>query len=222
LPPAAPTDLSPPDPSPWAGEEEGPFAMPGTYAASLESKVDGAWATLTDAVDFDVVPLNLATFTPADMEAVMVFRTETRELRRTVLGASELLDESGSRIKHLRQALMDTEGADPALMTELEGLKIRYDAINLAFNGDRTKGQRNVFTPPSIVDRVQRIAYDQWSTTQAPTNTHRQALVWATEAFETEFANLKQLVTDLEVLEEKAEAAGAPWTPGRIPSWQHR
>ncbi len=122
-------------------------------------------------------------------------------------------------MKHLRQALVDTPGVDPALMSDLEGLKDRYDAINLAFNGDRTKGQRNVFTPPSIVDRVQRITYDQWETTQAPTNTHKQALVWATEAFETELASLKQLLADLGALEAKAEAAGAPWTPGRVPNW---
>ena len=219
LPPAAPTDLSPPDPSPWAGEEEGPFAMPGTYKANLESKIESTWTSLTDAVDFRVVPLNLSTFAPTDMAAVMAFRQNTRELRRAVLGASELLDEVGTRVKHLRQALQDTQAADPALMTEVEGLKDRYDAINLAINGDRTKGQRNVFQPPAIVDRVQRIAYDQWYTTQAPTNTHKQAYVWAAEEFESQFANLKQVIADLEVLEEKAEAAGAPWTPGRIPTW---
>ncbi len=218
LPPAAPTDLSPPDPSPWSGEEEGPLAMPGTYSAQLESKIEGVWTALTEPVDFEVVPLNLSTFAATDMAAVTAFRTEARELRRRVLGAQKLLSEAGNRIKHLRQALEDTQGADPALMTEVEGLKSRFDAIDLAFNGDRTKGQRNVFTPPSIVSRVQRVMYDQWYTTQAPTNTHKQGLVWAEEAFDTELANLQQLVADLDTLEDKAEAAGAPWTPGRIPS----
>jgi hypothetical protein len=218
LPSAAPTDLSPPDPSPWGGEEEGPLTLPGTYSAHLASKVDGAWTALTDPVEFAVVPLNLSTFAPADMAPIMAFRTEARELRRQVLGAEKLLSEAGNRIKHLRQALHDTPGVDPALMAEVEDLKTRYDAIDLAFNGDRTKGQRNVFTPPSIVDRVQRVMYDQWYTTQAPTNTHKQGLAWAEEAFATELESLKQLVADLDTLESKAEAAGAPWTPGRIPS----
>ena len=219
LPSAAPTDLSPPDPSPWGGEEEGPLALPGTYAAHLASKIEGVWTSLTDPVELEVVPLNLSTFAPTDMAPIMAFRAETRELRRQVLGARKLLAEAGSRIKHLRQALEDTPGADPTLMGDVEDLKTRFDAIDLAFNGNRSEQQRNVFTPPSIVDRVQRVMYDQWYTTQAPTNTHKQGLEWAAEAFATELENLKQLVADIGMLEEKAEAAGAPWTPGRIPSW---
>jgi hypothetical protein len=101
-------------------------------------------------------------------------------------------------------------------MAELEGLKARYDDIVLAFKGDSTKAQRNVFTPPAIIDRVQRIAYDQWYTTQAPTTTHRQAYEWAATAFAAEMAKLEQLVADLETLEVKAEEAKAPWTPGRM------
>ena len=122
-----------------------------------------------------------------------------------------------TRLEHLRQALVDTPEADPALMAELEGLQVRYDDIVLAFTGDRTKAGRNVFTPPAIVDRVERIASDQWYTTQAPTATHRQAYEWAAEAFATEKAKLEQLVSDLDALEAKAEAANAPWTPGRAP-----
>jgi hypothetical protein len=181
--------------------------------------VEGEWTALTTPTSVDVVPLNLGTLPPADPQSVLAFRMETRDLRRAVLGASELLGEVDNRLNHLREALIATSDADPALMVELEALKARYDTINLAMNGDRTKGSRNVFTPPSIVNRVQRIAYDQWDTTQAPTNTHRQAYVWAKDAFEVEYANIQQLVTDLELLEAKAEAAGAPWTPGRVPSW---
>jgi chromosome segregation ATPase len=148
----------------------------------------------------------------------MDFRQEVRELRRNVLGASKVLGEIDKSVKHLRQALVDTPEADPALMVELEGLKTRLDAIQLAFAGDRTKSSRNVFTPPSLVGRVERIASDQWDTTQAPTTTHQQAYDWATEAYESELAEIKELVVDLEALEEKAEEAGAPWTPGRVPN----
>jgi hypothetical protein len=147
----------------------------------------------------------------------MAFRKDVRELRRNVLGASKVLDEVEVRVNHLRQALLDTPETDPALIAELEGLKSRYDEIRLAFSGDRTKSSRNVFTPPSIVGRVERIASDQWHTTQAPTTTHQRAYGWAKEAYEAELVELQQLAVDLEGLEAKAEAAGAPWTPGRMP-----
>jgi hypothetical protein len=102
-------------------------------------------------------------------------------------------------------------------MIELEDLKARHDEIVLALKGDQTKAERNVFTPPAIVARVERIASDQWYTTQAPTTTHRRAFEWAVSAFEAEMVQLEALVSDLETLESRAEDARAPWTPGRRP-----
>jgi photosystem II stability/assembly factor-like uncharacterized protein len=220
-PAAAPTVLTPPeDLPPWEEPERGPLALPGSYTATLESRVGGEWQALADPVSFEVVPLGLATLAAEDKAAVMAFQKEVRELRRSVLGAVELTAEVQKRLDHLRQALVDTPEADPALMAELAGLKDRLDAIKLTLEGDETKAERNVFTPPSISDRVERIASDQWYTTQAPTATHRQAYDWAAEAYTTELAKLEVLVQDLEALEAKAEAAKAPWTPGRVPSWQ--
>ena len=217
-PPAAPTSLAPEaELSPWQEPEQGPLVFPGSYSATLEARVGADWESLTGAVDLEVEPLNLATLTPQDQAAVMAFRKEVRELRRNVLGAANALDEIDQRIAHLRQALLDTPEADPALMVELEGLKATADDIRLAISGDRTRAERNVFTPPSIVGRVERIASDQWFTTQAPTTTHRQAYEWATVAYEVELSKMKQLVGDVEALEDRAEAAGAPWTPGRMP-----
>jgi photosystem II stability/assembly factor-like uncharacterized protein len=218
-PTAAPTDLSPAkDRAPWDEPERGPLAFPGSYSATLEAKSGGEWQKLSGPVSFDVKALELATLTAADQTAVENFQKEVRELRRSVLGATELTGEVKTRLEHLRQALVDTPEADPALTAELEGLKTRFDAIMLELEGDTTKAGRNVFTPPSIVERVERIAYDQWYTTQAPTTTHRQALDWAAAAFATELEKLEQLVKDLEALEAKAEEAKAPWTPGRVPT----
>ena len=218
-PSAAPTDLSPEkDRAPWDEPERGPLALPGSYTASLEERSGGEWKTLSGPVSFDVKALELATLVAADQTAVASFQKEVRELRRAVLGASKLTDDVKKRLDHLRQALVDTPDADPALMAELEGLKTRFDTIMLELKGDTTKGGRNVFTPPSIISRVERIASDQWYTTQAPTATHRQAYDWAAEAFASELEKLEQLVSDLEAFEAKAEEAKAPWTPGRVPT----
>lgn len=150
----------------------------------------------------------------------MAFEKEIRELRRAVLGARGLSDEVAERIAHLRQALVDTPAVGVALMAELEELKDRNDAIRLALVGNPTKDERNVFTPPAIQDRVERMAYDLWFHTQPPTETHRKAYRWAADAFAEELAAVESLVADLESLEAKAEAAGAPWTPGRMPIWK--
>jgi hypothetical protein len=218
-PAASPTDLSPKSArAPWEREDRGPLASPGSYTATLEARMNGEWTKLAGPQSFDVRALQLATLTAADQAAVESFQNEVRELRRNVLGASKVTDEFDKRLDHLRQALVDTPQADPALMAELEALKARYDDIVLAFRGDRTKAQRNVFQPPGIISRVERIAGDQWYTTQAPTTTHRQAYEWAATAFAAEMEKLERLISDLEALEAKAEDAKAPWTPGRMPA----
>jgi photosystem II stability/assembly factor-like uncharacterized protein len=222
-PSVAPTDLDPPqDLAPWESAEKGPLVPPGAYSASLEAVTGDTVRTLAGPVPVQVVPLQLATLGAADAAAVDAFRNQVRDLRRAVLGASDLADDLETRIDHLRQALVDTPAADPALSAELETLDTRLDDIRLALEGDATKSARNVFQPPAIKDRVERIAADQWVTTQPPTATHRQALKWASEAFATELSRLRDVAADLSDLETRADAAGAPWTPGRVPSWTER
>ena len=55
----------------------------------------------------------------------------------------------------------------------------------------------------------------------APTQTHRDAYAIAADEFGQQLGNLHSLIqVDLAKLEKDMEAAGAPWTPGRVPEWQ--
>jgi hypothetical protein len=68
---------------------------------------------------------------------------------------------------------------------------------------------------------VNQVVGGHWSTTGAPTLTHRAQYALAAEAFAPVLAKLPSLIErDLAGLEAKAEAAGAPWTPHRVPRWQ--
>jgi hypothetical protein len=87
-------------------------------------------------------------------------------------------------------------------------------------NGDRTIGRASEPTPPGIVARVQSIIRGHWQYTGPPTTTHRRDYEIAAAAFGPVLARLRTLVeTDLKALEDLAEAAGVPWTSGRIPVW---
>ncbi len=215
-PPAAPTDLNPPTDLPsWIEPERGPLALPGTYNATLEARVDGQWQTLAGPSEFEVIPLELNTLAAEDKQAIMAFQHDVRSLRRAIRGSVEVADEIDVRIEHLRQALIDTPAADATLTAELESLQQRLDAVQLTLEGDGTKGSRNVFTPPSLRGRIERVQGSQWLSTQTPTETDRQDYAWAKEGYQQLHADLAALLSDLEAFEAKAEAAGAPWTPGR-------
>ena len=56
--------------------------------------------------------------------------------------------------------------------------------------------------------------------TSRPTQTQQAQYSAAAQDFEGVLGQLRQLIeVDLAKLEKQLEAAGAPWTPGRIPSW---
>jgi len=75
--------------------------------------------------------------------------------------------------------------------------------------------------PPSISQRVNGIVGGQRLSTQRPTQTHLDQYAAAAAEFEGTLTRLRQLIeSDLQRLEKQMEAAGAPWTPGRIPEWK--
>ncbi len=220
-PAVTPTSLTEkPDPAPWEEPERGRLVAPGTYSITLGKVVDGEHSELTAAQQFQVVLLDLATLTAADRAAAMAFHADAARLRRAVSGAIKSASEAEARIAHVRKALLDTPDADAALLAETQRLGGELNEILVALRGDPTKSARNVFQPPSIEDRIERIAGDQWYTTQAPSTTHQQAYRWAAEAFTAELERLRNLFAQLEDLEDELEAAGGPWTPGRLPEWE--
>jgi hypothetical protein len=123
--------------------------------------------------------------------------------------------EAENRFAHLRKAMLDTPGADAALLADLQGLHEELNSVLLALRGDPEKEKRNVFQPPSISERVDRIAGSQWNTTSGPTATNRDDYRYASEAFGAELDRLRKLMDGLVALEKRFEEAGAPWTPGR-------
>jgi len=219
-PSSRPTDISANEPSRWGPPKMGPLVVPGTYSVSMAKKIDGVMADLAGPVNFAVVDLSLAALPGAPPAESLEFEQQVAQLQRAVLGAVKVTKDVENRLAHLRQAVLDTPNASEADLATTRDLQTELDDIKIAIIGDPTKGERNVNTPPSISDRVGRIVGGLWTTTQGPTQTQRDTYGWAGESFATELDRLQTLVADLEVFEAKLETAGAPWTPGRIPTWQ--
>jgi hypothetical protein len=221
LPPSEPVRLKPPeDPSPFQDPPMGPMAVPGDYSVSLAKRVDGVTTPLGEPLTFSTVPLGIATLPAGDREALLEFQRKTARLQRAVLGAVKVAGEARERIDYLERALLETPEATDALADELLALKNRLKEIQDRLSGDSVLRKRSVPRPRSIVERVERIIWSQWSSSSAPTRTNRDAYKIAGKAFSTALAELQALIeSDLEGFEESMEKAGAPWTPGRVPRW---
>lgn len=152
---------------------------------------------------------------------MLAFQRKTARLQRAVLGSVKSLAEAKERLEYLRKALEETPEADRGLMDRTRDLERRLADLSIRFSGDPTIESRHEPVPPSITDRVNRIVDSQWMSTSAATATSEANYAAAADAFGTALEDLRTLIeTDLRALEADAEAAGAPWTPGRVPTWK--
>ncbi len=222
FPAADPTNLTPPSgDNPFASSPLGPMVAPGTYVVSLARRVEGKVEPLGEPQRFDAVPLGIATLPATDREGQLAFQRKTARLQRAVLGAISAAGEAKERLDHLKKAIDDTPAADPRLAGEARALLARLADLQVKLTGDRTKARRNEPTTPSISDRVQGVVYGHWASTANATSTHRKGYDLAAQEFSGVLADLTRLIeVDLAKLEADAEAAGAPWTPGRVPRWK--
>ena len=220
-PASTPTQLEEPkDRPPWACPPTGPLALPGTYTVALAQEVDGVITPLTEPRTFNVIPLELATFAATDRAAVLAFQQKVARLQRAVRGALEAAEENQTRLAHLRKAFLATPAADPATLDEIHRLDLRLNQLLTKLRSDQTLEKREEPRPPSIKERVDTLV-GQWRTTSPPTRTQGDQYRHAATEFTEVLTALRVLVEeDLRQLEARLEAAGAPWTPGRLPAWE--
>jgi photosystem II stability/assembly factor-like uncharacterized protein len=222
FPAATPTRLEPfPMDNPFRSPPTGPMAVPGTYTVRLSQRVGGVETQLGKPRSFAAVPLGTVALPADDRDELLAFQRKTARLQRAVLGAQRTLEETLERIAFLKQAILDTPGADSRLGEEARSIENRLKDLQVELSGDQTLSSRNEPSPLSIVSRVQRIVGAQWTSSSAPTTTSTDAYRIAGEAFAGLLADLRALIEeDLARLEGELEAAGAPWTSGRVPQWR--
>jgi hypothetical protein len=220
LPSAEPTSLEAPSEDPEDTPPSGPMVLPGTYRVQLAQRVDGVLTAVGEPQTFSVRPLANATLPAPDRSALVAFQRRTAELQRAVLGASRAAGEAETRLAHLEQAVIDAPRAEAALRQEVVALEHRLADLLVELEGDPTIARRNEPVPPAIADRVDQVVNGSWASTSETTATHRRNYEIAAEQFAAFLPRLRQLLADLAALERRAEASGAPWTPGRVPEWE--
>jgi photosystem II stability/assembly factor-like uncharacterized protein len=221
LPAVAPVQLEEAPPGLFDDVPLGPLVLPGEYTVHLSKVVDSVETRLGEPQKVVARPLGLATLGAADRGALLAFQRKTARLQRAVLGASEVAGETARRIDHLQKALLATPGSSAADTRELRELQDRLRDVQLELDGDRLRQRYNEPAPPSISERVNRIVNSQWTSSAAPTATNREAYEFAAAAFAPVLSRLRELIeVDLARIERELESAGAPWTPGRVPTWR--
>ena len=222
----APSLPPPPNPeteNPFDEGPSGPLVMPGAYKVSMAKRVDGVITSLGQPQEFQVIVEGQERMSPADRANLVEFQQKVARLQRALQGASATTNALKPRQVAIRRALLETPLAPEKLLSDAAALDKRTNEILRALQGDQALRQRNMNLPPSISDRVGDIVGSQRMSTSRPTQTQIDQYTAAAQEFETALNRLRQLIEgDLAKLEKQMEAAGVPWTPGRIPEWKDR
>jgi hypothetical protein len=198
----------------------GPLVLSGTYSVRMFEKIAGSVTELAGAQSFKVVTEGSASMTASDRAAQEEFLRKTERLYRVVNGALHSAEDVESRLKAIREALHETPAVEKQLEAVAEGIEQRDREILRALRGDIEVAKRNEPVPISIDQRVIGIMDEERFSLAKPTQTHLDSYNVAAAAFAEQLGKLHTLVeVDLLKLEKDMEAAGAPWTPGRVPEW---
>ncbi len=219
--PATPSEEHPHEAdSLWDGSPTGPAAAPGFYTVTLASRVGGVVTSLAPPQTFEVVPAKRGTLAPADATVTSAFQRKAARLQRAAFGAVRVLGDAQRDLRLAERAALDAPGGDTALLAEIAALRTRMDALAITLNGDGALRARNEPTPLALIERAQSIVDELWTSTAAPTKTAEAQYRIASEGLVAALGELRAIDAAMTALGAKLEAAGAPWTPGRIPSFK--
>ena len=209
--------------NPFAQPPSGSLVMEGRYKVSMVKRVNGVFTPLSAPQEFTVITERLAGVSPEDRAALVEFHKKVARLQRALVGALDVANNVKTRLGLMRRAVVETPGADTKLIDDIAALDKRMNDILRQLRGDTVIASRNENVLPSINERVNGIRGGLDQTLQRPTQTQREQYAIASQEFEAVLGQLRSLVEgDLVKVEKALEAAGAPYTPGRLPEWKDR
>jgi photosystem II stability/assembly factor-like uncharacterized protein len=218
--------LAPPRPAdgeedPFAEPPGGPLVMPGKYSVTLFKRINGLTTRLSGPQEFTVYVDGQGSMSAPDRAALVEFQQKVARLQRAATGALETANQLKTRLGQIKRALHETPAADVKLTDDAASIEKRTNEILRALRGDTALQARQETLPPSIIERIGTVVSDQRMSTASPTQTQRDHYAAAAQEFERVLGQLRALIEgDLARLEKAMEAAGAPWTSGRIPDWK--
>jgi len=189
------------------------MAAPGSYTATLSSRVNGTTKQLVEPVDFKVEVMRTGALKGSTPEEVTAFARKASKLLRSTSASSVLINDLKKKIVLFRSALDRSLVADASLDMRWQAMRAELFELDEALNGLKIR-QRKGSTPATISSRL-FYAMRGASSTYGPTKTHKEQLGYALAEFAVAKNRLNIFAGEtLPAFQKALEEAGAPWTPG--------
>ncbi|MCW8849587.1 MAG: glycosyl hydrolase, partial [Melioribacteraceae bacterium] len=208
------------DSVPWNEPTVGYMAVPGKYTVEMSKFEDGVFTNLSSPQEFNCKPLHSFDLNSEDLNSLDIFNKKVAELSRAINGADEYWSELHGKLDYFKKAVFESTGVPEEMFNQILIAEKNLNDLKIMFHGDRLRSSYEGGVPASIKDKVDLITGALWTTTSAPTQTFIKSYEDAANQFDDLLAVLKKSSDEIELIETKLEKLGAPYTPGRFPTWK--
>ncbi len=208
------------DRAPWDSPELGYMVPPGEYQVAMYRYQEGTLNQVAGPESLTCNPLNIASLSATDHEALDAFNKKVAALSRAISAADAHLGSLEGDLPYLEQAILSVPGLEGNWLAEISAIKTQLRDIDEQLNGDHLLVMDEGQSRMSLKGRTDLIVSSLWVTTSGSTGTFERAYQEAYEGFGEVLDALRQVDSRIHSLEDELEQAGAPYTPGRLPVWE--
>jgi hypothetical protein len=217
-----PVSFYSPDPDdPYQSDEIGHLALPGTYTAQLYLVKNGKSEKLSEMQSFSIKPAVTPSI-KSDNEMLLAFYNKADQLKNDIGATANYLNALNEKIKNIKQALMQSNINDDALMIEVNKIETNLKTTNIDFFGDGSLARREFETLPGITGLIDNIIGNLYTYSGGATGTYEKTFDLALAKFRNAYNAVRTAKSDLEILEKKLDEAGIVNTPGRLPEYNKK
>ena len=119
---------------PKAKPKSSTFVLPGQYIASMYLVSRSGEKQLSEAVNFNVVPLKKTKTNLQNNDELFAFQEKANELTRTITGTEKFLNSQISKVGNLKQSILTTPAATIEMLKEADRIALDLDNLYLLFN----------------------------------------------------------------------------------------
>ncbi len=206
--------------SPMHNRQTGGIPVPpGKYTVSMSKIVNGIETKIGEEQSFNLRPLGNLTLPAQDPIALENFKKEAAQVYGITAGLTKWTDEMTKNIKALRTALINGSGSNQEDLMRADDMIAELRDMNRKLNGDEIIDKLYESQPPNLNWRISAVTYGAYHGSDA-TQTLKDNLKIVKEGITELIKKAKTLEQKLQLLEKRANAAGSPWSPGRIPDFK--
>ncbi len=192
---------------------------PGTYTVAMSKVLNGMEMPLVAPQAFDLKLLGNLSLPATNPIALEKFKKEAAEVYGVTVGVTKYVDEMTKNIKALRTALLNSPDATTEDFMRADEYITDLKRIKRQLSGDEIIRNLNESQEPNLNWRISAVTYGAYHSSDA-TQTLKDNVKIVKEEVSKIISEVKVIALQLQLLQQRANVVGSPWSPGRIPDFK--